>query len=501
MSASAARVVVASDALSEREHKLSLLLDLGATLGREVDLDALLGAIGNRVASALRAERATVFLVDAETGALRSRVADLPELQEIRLDPGQGVAGHVAATGEVVNLGDVAADPRHFSGVDRATGFTTRNLLAVPIRDGERSIRGVMQVLNKRAGVFTREDEDFLQALAGQVALTLERTTLRPGVDSPRGVPVRGVLTHVVGTSAPMRKVAEQVSRAAATDATVLLRGETGTGKGLFARAVHANSRRRDGPFVTVDCTTLPDALVESELFGHERGAFTGADRATVGRVEAAHGGTLFLDEVGELTPPTQAKLLRVLQDRAFERVGGRVTITVDVRVVAATHRDLDALVAAGRFRQDLLYRLRVVEVLIPPLRVRGRDEVASLAEHFLDGFRRRYERPALRFAPSAVSALAAHPWPGNVRELEHAVERANVLAPADLILPEHLGLAPARVAVAAADGVVIPHDLTLDEATRRYVDATIARCEGNLSEAARRLAVGRNTLKRRRGG
>ena len=501
MSAAAARAVVPSDALSEREHKLSLLLDLGATLGRELDLDALLGVIGSRVASALRAERATVFLVDAETGALRSRVADLPEMEEIRLDPGQGVAGHVAATGELVNLGDVAADPRHFAGVDRATGFTTRNLLAVPIRDGARSIRGVVQVLNKRAGAFTREDEDFLQALAGQVALALERTTLRPGVDSPRGVTVRGVFNHVVGTSAPMRRVAEQVSRAAATEATVLLRGETGTGKGLFARALHANSRRRDGPFVTVDCTTLPDALVESELFGHERGAFTGADRMTSGRFEAAEGGTLFLDEVGELAPSTQAKLLRVLQERSFQRVGGRSTISVDVRWVAATHRDLDALVAAGRFREDLLYRLRVVEVTIPPLRERGGEEVASLAEHFLDGFRRRYDRPGLRFAPSAVAALATHRWPGNVRELEHAVERATVLAPAELILPEHLGLAPSRSVRAGGDGVLLPHDLTLDEATRRYVDATIERCGGNLSEAARRLSVGRNTLKRRRGG
>jgi len=284
----------------------------------------------------------------------------------------------------------------------------------------------------------------------------------------------------------------------------VLLRGETGAGKGLFARAIHANSRRRAGPFVTVDCTTLPEALVESELFGHEKGSFTGADRRVPGKVDAADGGTLFLDEVGELTLAVQARLLRFLQEHSFERVGGRATIKVDVRVLTATHRDLEALVAQGRFRQDLFYRLRVVEITVPPLRARGGDEVLALAEHFLDGFTRRYDRPGLRLSSASRLALRAHDWPGNVRELEHTIERAVVLCPDELIGTEHLGLpvrrgpAPEPTSAAPVEGVVLPLGLSLSEVQARYVEATLRAFGNNRSQAARALGVGRNTLRRK---
>ncbi|MDO9021598.1 MAG: sigma-54-dependent Fis family transcriptional regulator [Deltaproteobacteria bacterium] len=490
--------------MTEREHKLSLLLELGALLAQEVDLDALLGDIGQRVARAMQAERATVFVVDAATGDLRARIAEHPDLPEVHLARGIGVAGWVAESGEVVNLADATRDPRHFAGVDRATGFTTRTLLSVPVRDAGRAIRGVLQVLNRRDGPFTAEDETFLQALGNQVALALGRTTLRAAEGSARGVQVRGVFNHIVGSSPAVRAVYEQITRAAAVDATVLLRGETGAGKGLFARAIHANSRRRAGPFVTVDCTTLPEALVESELFGHEKGSFTGADRKVTGKVDAADGGTLFLDEVGELAPTVQARLLRFLQEHAFERVGGRATVRVDVRVLTATHRDLAALVADGRFRQDLFYRLRVVEITVPPLRARGGDEVVALAEHFLEVFTRRYGRPGLRLSPDAVAALRGHDWPGNVRELEHTVERAVVLSPDELIAAEHLGLPVRRgpaplVAPAAPDeGVLLPLGLTLAEVEARYVEATLRACGNNRSQAARALGVGRNTLRRK---
>jgi Nif-specific regulatory protein len=496
--------VLASAAVIEREHKLSLLLELGALLAQEVDLDALLRDIGHRVARAMRAERATVFVVDAATGGLRARIAEHPDLPELHLARGMGVAGWVAESGEVVNLVDATSDPRHFGGVDRATGFTTRTLLSVPVRDGRRAIRGVVQVLNKHDGPFTTEDETFLQALANQVALALDGTTLRAAEGSARGVQVRGLFNHIVGSSPAVRAVYDQVTRAAAVDATVLLRGETGAGKGLFARAIHANSRRREGPFVTVDCTTLPDALVESELFGHEKGSFTGADRKVPGKVDAADGGTLFLDEVGELAPTAQARLLRFLQEHAFERVGGRATVKVDVRVLTATHRDLAALVADGRFRQDLYYRLRVVEITVPPLRARGADEALALAEHFLEVFSRRYGRPGLRLSAAARLALGAHDWPGNVRELEHTIERAAVLSPDELIAAEHLGLplrrapAPGSPPAPRDEAVVLPLGLTLAEASARYAEATLRACGNNRSEAARVLGVGRNTLRRK---
>jgi transcriptional regulator with GAF, ATPase, and Fis domain len=499
--------VLASDLLLERDHKLSLLLDVGAMLAREVELDALLAMLGSRIATAMRADRATVYLVDAATGELRSRVADLPEMPEIRLPHGRGIAGYVADKGEVVNVRDTARDQRHFAGVDRATGYVTRNVLAAPIVDKERAIRGVVQVLNKKDGVFTQEDEDFLATLASQVAQAFQSTTLRPAPDATRGVTLRGPFNHIVGASPAMKRVYEQIGRAAGTDATVLLRGETGVGKGLFARAIHVNSKREEAPLVVLDCTTLPSALAESELFGHERGAYTGADRRVPGKVELAQGGTLLLDEIGDLPPNAQAKLLRFLQERAFERVGGRETLHADVRILAATHRDLEALVARGEFRQDLFYRVRVVEIVLPPLRDRGRVEILKLARHFAEIYARRHGRPAMGFPPATEDLLAGYAWPGNVRELEHAVERAIVMAPGDLIEPELLGLAPIAQAQpskpsldgdAAAGTISLPLGLPLEEAERRYVEATLAAMGGNRTRAAEALRVGRNTLKRK---
>jgi Nif-specific regulatory protein len=306
--------------------------------------------------------------------------------------------------------------------------------------------------------------------------------------------------------------VYDVVVRAAATDATVLLTGETGTGKGLIARAIHVNSARRDAPFVAVDCTTLPAGLVESELFGHERGAYTGADARVIGKVEAAAGGTLFLDEIGELPLELQGKLLRFVQERQFERVGGRDTLEADVRLVAATNRDLAAMVRGGRFRSDLFYRLRVVEIDLPPLRARGADDILTLAGHFALLYARRYRRPEVRFADDARAAMAAHPWPGNVRELEHAIERAVVLTGGELIDEDALALGDVPDLELADDvgdddetlpapdpaGVIgLPAGLTLGEAERRYARDAVARAGGNQSAAARALGISRNKLAR----
>ena len=284
-----------------------------------------------------------------------------------------------------------------------------------------------------------------MRALAEQIGRALDYTTLR-GDDASRGMTVRGRFNHVIGRSPAMAAVYEMIVKAAQTDATVLLHGETGTGKGLLARAIHVNSARREAPFVHVDCTTLPAALVESELFGHERGAYTGADSRVLGKVEAANGGTLFLDEIGELPLPLQGKLLRFVQDRQFERVGGRETLTADVRLVAATNRDLEAMAAQGQFRSDLFFRLRVVEIVIPALRERGGDDITDLAEHFVQQFARRYRKGPLRLSDSARLALVTYAWPGNVRELENTIERAVVLASGPTIGGKDLALeAPAH--------------------------------------------------------
>ena len=490
--------------MSEHEQRFELLADLGAMIAGEVELDDLLATFATRVAAALGADRATLWLIDKATGEIRSQVATLPELPELRVPQGYGVVGHVAATGELVNIRDASRDPRWSEAIAQRIGYRTTSMLTAPIvRRGQ--IRGVLQVLNKAAGEFTTRDEEFARVLAEQIGRAIDYTTLR-GDDSSKGLALRGRFNHVIGTSPAMAAVYEMVVRAAQTDATVLLHGETGTGKGLLARAIHVNSARREAPFVHVDCTTLPAALVESELFGHERGAYTGADSRVIGKVEAANGGTLFLDEIGELPLPLQGKLLRFVQEREFERVGGRETLTADVRLVAATNRDL---ANSEQFRSDLYFRLRVVEIEIPPLRERGGDDIVDLAAHFVDQLARRYRKGPLRLADAVGPALLAYAWPGNVRELENTIERAVVMAQGPVITVKDLALGPSHrttgvmAAVSstaipiAVDTVALPPDLTLEEAERRYAKAILDRCEGNQSAAARALGVSRNKLAR----
>ncbi|MFO0617157.1 MAG: sigma-54-dependent Fis family transcriptional regulator [Polyangiaceae bacterium] len=477
--------------------RLSLLVDLASMLAREVDLDALLDAACARIAAALHAERATVWLVDADAGDLVAKVAVLPEPSVLRQPMGKGISGWVAETGEIVRASRATDHARFDPTIDKTTGFVTRSMVTVPIREDRTApVRGVLQVLNRSDGDFDEEDEKYVVALAAQLGRALALTTLRAADRGSPGVTLRGPFNRIIGTSAELGEVYERARLAAQTDATVLFVGETGTGKGLFARAIHVNSSRQAGPFVTVDCTTLPAQLVESMLFGHERGAFTGADRRVAGKLEIAEGGTLFLDEIGDLPLEMQGKLLRLLQDRAYERIGGRATLTANVRFVCATHRDLRAAVARGAFREDLYYRVRVVEIELPPLRARGGDEIERLAKHFADVYAKRYARPDPTFSPEAIERLRAHDWPGNVRELEHWIESALVLSPTGRIDLRHvpIGDGPAREAQAES---ALAAGLTLAEAERRYARATLAAANGNRTEAAKRLGIGRNTLAR----
>jgi len=329
-----------------------------------------------------------------------------------------------------------------------------------------------------------------------------ERRALAARVQSLEAT-LAGVAPEVDLTSASprMHQVLDTLALAAAADAAVLLRGENGTGKGVAARLVHARSPRHARPFVTVNCPTLSEELLASELFGHVRGSFTGAVRDQEGRVESAEGGTLFLDEIGEIPPGLQAKLLRFLQDHEFERLGDNRTRRADVRVVAATNRDLEADVKAGRFREDLFFRLGVIEVRLPALRERGED-ILPLARRFLAFFAAQSKRPQPELSPAAEALLRAYPWPGNLRELRNAIERAVILWPAQVIepaaFPERMASGTESAYVASAEAQMLGGDFTLDAIEREHITRVVART-ATLDEAAAVLGIDASTLWRKR--
>jgi DNA-binding NtrC family response regulator len=309
---------------------------------------------------------------------------------------------------------------------------------------------------------------------------------------------------RIIGDDAHLRQVSQQLHRAAVTDATVLLEGESGTGKELFARALHALSPRAEGPFVAINCAAIPDNLLETELFGHEKGAFTGATARKPGRFELAHRGTLFLDEIGELPLALQAKILRALEEKRFERVGGTQSLHVDVRIVAATNRNLKQRVADRQFREDLYFRLSVFPIEIPPLRERG-DDVLILARHFVDRFSREVKKKTLTLSPQALDDLRAYPWPGNVRELQNCIERAVILCDDDTIHPRHLNLSvrPPATPAPASPWDQIDLSGTMADALRRTtiaverlkIEKAVKDAAGNIVRAADMLQVGYKTL------
>lgn len=481
-----------------QEHlaQLHSLLEVSQLLTSSLEIDELLRLILATVSRLMHADTSSVLLVDPATGDLVYRVPVGPageHLQELRLKAGEGVVGWVVKEKRPALVNDAQRDARVHALSGKLAVAPPRSILAVPLMDRERVI-GAIEVLNTtRPREFTQHDLDLLTGLAAHASVALRNARLITSIkEENRSLQdeLQERYRTVIGTSAPMQQAVTIARRAAGTAATVLLLGESGVGKEVFARSIHRWSQRVDKPFMAVNCVALSDHLLESELFGHEKGAFTGAHQQKKGLFELANGGTVFLDEIGDMKPDLQAKLLRVLQDHSFERVGGSQTIRVDIRIIAATNHDLEEDVQAGRFRQDLFFRLNVITLTLPPLRER-REDIPALARFFIDRHCRALGRLPMTLSKEALSLLARHAWPGNVRELENVMERAVALAPEDEIGAADLLLGRTTFRQPRADDLLdLPFHESLEGHKESLVRHALAKAQGRKGEAAKLLNI-----------
>jgi len=418
------------------------------------------------------------------------------------------LATMVLREGEAVLARNVI-DDSVLGGRDSQGEIHATSVICAPVRHGSK-IFGLLHLYSTQNEVIPDPDDlEFTLAVAETVAVALNninrRQELSEDLSQIRGENLQlrerlGAQSEIVGSSGAMALVAQEIARAAPSRATVLVRGESGTGKELVARAVHYASARRKGPFVCLNCAALTESLLESELFGHERGAFTGATERKIGKFESADTGTLMLDEIGEMSPTIQAKFLRVLEGHPFERVGGAEAIKVDVRVIAATNRDLERDVAEGKFRRDLYFRLHVVEILVPALRKRVED-IPELANHFLRKFNDETGRRIRGFTPAAVDAMQAYRWPGNVRELKNVIERAVLLSRTDFVDAGDLTLSNLSTAGDSVDISSLPRryePMSLDDMEKRHILSTLQATGWNKSRTASILGIERSTLDRK---
>ncbi|MBI3411791.1 MAG: sigma-54-dependent Fis family transcriptional regulator [Planctomycetes bacterium] len=486
------------DQARDKEERLHALVEISRQMIEERETVPLLEHIAAQSAKLLRCERASIFIWDRSRQELVGRPALGMPSGELRLPENTGVVGKVVQTGQYQIVDNVRDDKTWSASTDQATGFETRNLLCVPMNDASGQRLGALEVMNKN-GPFTPADVATLEALAGQTATSLanvrEREALVRSHNELEGQ--ARLAARIVGDSTAVVALRATVERVARTELPVLILGESGTGKEVVARALHYASTRQQNPFIPVNCAAIAETLLESELFGHEKGAFTDAHTTRAGKFEAAVGGTLFLDEIGDLSAGGQAKLLRVLEDKIVYRVGGSQAIPVDTRIVAATNRNLGDSVRAGKFREDLFYRLTVVTLDLPPLRDR-RDDIPVLAEHFLRVFCKDAGRKALKITAEARRRLEQHEWPGNVRELRNLLERIAYLCQGDKVEAVDLAfiLRPGK------DEAVRFTELNLADATdafqREHIQQAIERTRGHMGDAAKLLGLHRPNLYRK---
>ncbi len=478
--------------------KLAMLMEVSEALAGTLNLQAGLYAVLEVLERRCGAIRGAITLLEEASGtlAVEAAVGYPRPAGRVRYRLGEGVTGSVAQSGVPSVVPRVSREPRFLHRAAKAADRQEDvSFICVPITlDG--GTVGTLGIEQRYASGHTGDRTvAALRIAAGMIAQALRiqrlidqerRELVEENTQLRQELRERYEFTHLIGNSGPIRQVYEQVSQVVGTSATVLVRGESGTGKELIAHALHQHSPRAEKPFVRVNCAALPETLVESELFGYERGAFTGAQSRRKGRFELADGGTLFLDEIGELSPSTQAKLLRVIQEREFQRLGGSDTIRVDVRLIAATNKDLERAQADGTFREDLYYRLNVFTICVPPLRERKSD-ILLLADHFVEKYVRLHGRSIKRISTPAIDMLVSYHWPGNVRELENTIERAVLVADGDVIHGHHL---TPTLQTAEASGTVVTG--SLGEAVAAFegnlIQDALKSTRGNRARAARLL-------------
>jgi len=473
-------------------EQLEILFEMTSSLSATLELSKILDIIIESAKNLLKAEASSLLLLDETTNELyfASVTGEVSErLKNLTVPLDKGIAGACVREGKPKIVNDTTKDKDFYGKIDKSTGFITRSIIAAPLKITGKTI-GVVEVLNKKdSSEWTEEDKDLLLLIAYQAAQVIQnaqdhlkiheyKDLLRDEIDSRYAL---------IGRSEQFKNVLNLAEKVAQSNASVLILGENGTGKELLARYIHRLSQRREKPFIAVSCAAIPATLLESELFGYEKGAFTGALTQHKGRFELAHQGTIFLDEIGDLLPETQSKLLRVLQEREFERLGGTKTIKVDVRVIAATNQNLEEKMKQKLFREDLFYRLNVFPIYVPPLRDR-KDDIIILAEHFLDYYAKQMNKDIKKFSDEVIERLIQYPWPGNVRELQNVIERAVVLTNTDTIKSEALML--------PSEPIELPmtYDKGLKEAVEefkmRYIKEVIKKCGGNQRKASRVLKI-----------
>ncbi|MGB9486729.1 MAG: sigma 54-interacting transcriptional regulator [Terriglobia bacterium] len=495
---------VYQEQLSRERDRLRLLLELNNALVSNLDLRELLKEIAACLRRVIRHDYTALALYDPATNEMRLRALDFPEgkglIQEEMAIPLEGSAGGEVFTTRKPLLVDAANTNRYQSPISRlAVAEGLKCFCILPLFTSTRDL-GILALGTLAEDSFQQEDVDLLTQVANQIAIAVENALAYREIAELKNklaeeklyleeeIRTEHNFQEAIGESAALKRALSQAETVAPTDSTVLILGETGTGKEMIARATHDLSRRREGTFVKINCAAIPTGLLESELFGHEKGAFTGAIAQKIGRFELAHHGTLFLDEVGDIPLELQPKLLRVLQEREFERLGGTRTLRVDVRVVAATNRNLAQMVEEGLFRRDLYYRLNVFPIMVPPLRERSED-IPLLVRYFVQKYARLMDRRIETISAEEMDALTRYHWPGNVRELENLIERAVILSPG----PE------LRLPVAELEQhSEIPSNLTLQAAEREHILRVLHETNwvvGGPHGAATRLAMKRTTL------